>query len=157
MIDQLSRHGLQKVGRWVTSGHASVKHLKEECKIGINYDIQSYLKHKRHIIYAFVFNANVRYIGETSVGGLVDRFNGYRYGNPYPSDTNNRVKLAITSALLNGCDVEIWASVPEAQFELPGGGILKLPASKPLEEHLIAILEPDLNVKNIGTKKAARE
>jgi len=82
---------------------------------------------------------------------MAPRFNGYRYGNPLVSDTDNRIKLAITQTLIEGHDVEIWACCPFADLKLPNGQALQVPASKPLEEHLIALIGPDLNLKSIGT------
>ena len=78
---------------------------------------------------------------------MASRFNGYRYGNPLKTDTDNRVKIEITQALMLGNAVEIWAGQPVARMALPDGTELAIPASKPLEEHLITLLKPDLNVK----------
>lgn len=155
MVNELNHHGLCKVGRWVTSSHKSVEHLKSACPTGINYEISPEWRTRRDVVYALVFEASVRYVGETSAG-MASRFNGYRYGNPLVSDTDNRVKLAITQALIDGNDVEIWACCPLADFKLPNGQVIQVPASKPLEEHLIGILGPDLNLKNLRTLSSAR-
>lgn len=101
---------------------------------------------KRNVVYAFVLNGSVRYIGETSAG-MSSRFASYRYGNPLVRDTDNRIKIAITGALNCNGSVEIWVACPTAGYKLPSGEILTVPASKPLEEHLIGVLRPDLNVK----------
>ena len=144
MTKELERHGLCKVGRWITGNHKTVTHLRQTCHTGINYEISAVWKYKRNVVYALVFNASIRYIGETSTG-MATRFNGYRYGNPLVTDTDNRVKLAITQTLHNGGNVEIWASFPLVDFKLPNNKVIQVPASKPLEEHLIALLSPDLN------------
>lgn len=149
MPEILTDHGLQKLGAWVQSDHATVAHLKAECSFGINYEIPKEWKTKRNVIYAFVINSVIFYLGETTAG-MASRFNGYRYGNPLAKDTDNRIKLAITRALKNGKDVEIWGGQPIAQLDTPNGTRLDIPASKPLEEHLISTINPELNVKNIG-------
>ncbi len=148
MVTELNNYGLCKVGRWVTSSHKSVEHLRSVCPTGINYEISPEWRTKRDVVYALVFGVSVRYVGETSTG-MAARFNGYRYGNPLVSDTDNRVKLAITQALAEGADVEVWACCPSADFRLPSGEVIPVPASKPLEEHLIAIFCPVLNLKNL--------
>jgi len=153
MKNELKNHGLQFIGNWISSNqHASVSHLKEKCKIGINFELLTEWKKKRNVVYAFVSNGHVRYIGETSAG-MNSRFTGYRYGNPLVRDTDNRIKMAITEVLNCNESVEIWAVCPIADYKLPSGKILTVPASKPLEEHLIGVLKPDLNVKNLYNGK----
>ena len=145
----LKKHGLAKLGNWVKSNHASVSHLRDKCPFGINYALPKEWHKKRNVIYAFVVDGAVCYIGETTAG-MALRFNGYRYGNPLQIDTDNRVKLEITKILAGGNEVDIWAGQPYAHLKLPEGGSLEIPASKPLEEHLISVMAPPLNVKNIG-------
>lgn len=150
MITKLKHHGLQLIGKWVVSGrHASVSHLREKCATGINFELQSEWKMKPNVVYAFVFDGQVRYIGETTAG-MNSRFASYRYGNPLMTDTDNRVKIAITEKLNGNILVEIWAVCPTAEYKLPNGEFLTVPASKPLEEYLIGIYKPDLNVKNLA-------
>jgi hypothetical protein len=71
-----------------------------------------------------------------------------RYGNNVVRDADNRVKLAVTEALSREQKVDIWASLPVATLDL-GEHSLKVPASKPLEEHLVRVLSPDFNVKKL--------
>lgn len=150
MVAKLKHHGLQPIGNWVASdNHASVAHLRESCKSGIHFELQPEWKKQRNVVYAFVVDGYVQYVGETTAG-MASRFASYRYGNPLESDTDNRVKLAITEALEFNRTVEIWAAHPTAEYRLPNGEILAVPASKPLEEHLICVLRPNLNVKNLA-------
>jgi hypothetical protein len=149
MPEILKNHGFIKLGSWVKSHHATVSHLRAECPFGINYDIPKEWQTKRNVIYAFVVKSVVCYIGETTAG-MASRFIGYRYGNPLVTDTDNRVKLAVTRALMAGDEIEIWAGQPLARLVLSNGTDLEMPASKPLEEYLIAVLSPTLNVKSIG-------
>lgn len=149
MLGTLKDHGLAKLGSWTKGNYATVVHLRGECPFGIAYDLPAVWHTKRNVIYAFVFGGSVRYVGETTAG-MAPRFNGYRYGNPLVTDTDNRVKLAITRALMDGNEVEIWACQPTARLILANGRELEIPASKPFEEHLIALLNPELNTKIIG-------
>lgn len=147
-MEALASCGMVMIGRWRTSSHKSVEHLKSRCPIGIQYEIPQEWRTKRDVVYAFVIDNVVRYVGETSAG-MTYRFDGYRYGNPLVTDTDNRVKVAITDALVAGQSVEIWGHTPLAILTLPNNQVLQVPASKPLEEHLIGVLRPDLNVKNL--------
>ena len=142
----LKNHGLANLGSWTKGNYATVAHLREFCLSGITYNLPDAWLKKRNIVYAFMFGGLVRYIGETTAG-MASRFIGYRYGNPLKTDTDNRVKIEITQALMLGNAVEIWAGQPVARMALPDGTELAIPASKPLEEHLITLLKPDLNVK----------
>ena len=149
MESTLIEYGLEKVGSWIQSSHGSVHHLRAKCPFGIQFEIPRELLGKPNIVYAFVFDSVVRYVGETTAG-MRSRFEGYRYGNPLESDTDNRIKLAITHSISVGESVEIWAGNPVSQLKLDSGSLIELPASKPVEERLIAHFQPDLNVRNIG-------
>jgi len=144
MISELERHGLQVIGQWIKSNHASVAHMRKEFETGINFEVPNDWCQKRNIIYAFVINSEVQYIGETTAG-IASRFISYRYGNPLERDTDNRVKRAITEALIAGKSVEIWASCPLTTFQHAEYDPIQVPASKPLEEYLIGKLNPSLN------------
>ena len=146
MPQQLAAHGLTECGSWVRGDHGSVAHLRDVCAFGLSFDVPGEWKSRRDVVYAFVANGAVIYIGETS-SGMGTRFANYRYGNSVPGDTDNRIKLAITQALLDGDTVAIWASQPVAELHLPSGVVLRMPASKPLEEHLIGLIQPQQNVK----------
>lgn len=145
----LESHGLVKLGSWTKGNYATVAHLREQCPFGIFYNLPKAWLKKQNVLYAFMFIGSVRYVGETTAG-MASRFNGYRYGNSQKTDTDNRVKLATTQALKTGNEVEIWAGKPIARMTLPDGTELEISASKLLEEHLLAILTPELNVKIIG-------
>jgi hypothetical protein len=148
-MQSLVRFGMQRVGQWARSHHATVKHLRPDCATGINFELSPDWSRRGDVVYAFVFDGKVRRIGETT-RGMAERFLSYRYGNKNPKDTDNPVKLAITATLMRGHEVEIWACSPFARFELADGEAWDLPVSKPVEERLIAHFEPDLNVKNLA-------
>lgn len=144
----LAAHGLEKRGAWMRGNYASVRLPNGHCwPFGLAFDLPAEWGARRDVVYAFVTDAaQVLYIGETS-RGLAQRLGEYRYGNPVESDTDNRVKHAITQALAAGAAVGIWAVQPVASLSLPDGSSLRVPASKPLEEHLIAHIKPGWNVK----------
>ena len=148
-MNKLHEYGLREVGSWILSDHKSTKHLSHIN--GIDFNIDNSIGNLQNVIYAFVSNNEVLYIGETSAG-LKSRFQSYRYGNPLESDTDNRVKIKITKQLENNSNVSIWFSQPQGKMSLPSGEELIIPTSKPLEEHLISIFEPKLNVKNLQKK-----
>jgi hypothetical protein len=149
MPETLLNHGLVKLGAWLKGKYATVEHLRGDCPFGIAYDLPKVWHTKKNVIYAFVFGGSVRYVGETT-SGMASRFSGYRYGNPLKNDTDNRVKLAITRALMDEYPVEIWGSQPISHIYLPNGLELEIPASKSLEDHLIFLLNPELNIKAKG-------
>lgn len=154
MTNTLSAHGLTRLGAWTKGSYASVAHLRVQCPFGIAFELPPEWRTKHNVVYAFVVGDTVRYVGETT-RGMTSRFEGYRYGNPAPLDTDNRIKLAITQALADGKEVSIWVGQPIASLTLPNGEVLRIPACKPLEEHLINRLQPDLNVKSIYQPSAA--
>ena len=145
----LRLHGLVPCGAWAPGRYASVSHLRDLCAFGLAYEVQADWRTRPHVVYAFVAGEAVLYVGETSAG-MAARFAGYRYGNPLVSDTDNRVKLALTRTLQAGGSVAIWATQPQASLSLPDGTVLTVPASKPLEEVLIARIRPELNVKMLA-------
>jgi hypothetical protein len=144
----LSEHGLSPIGTWNKGAYATVAHLRDQCLFGLTFDLPKAWHTRSNVVYAFVVGEVVLYIGETT-NGLASRFAGYRYGNPSPADTDNRIKLALSQALSNDQAVTIWATCPVATLALPDGSLLHVPASKPLEEHLIGTIRPELNVKSL--------
>jgi len=148
-LEMIENFGLEKVGEWIISENKSVKHLLH--MKGIDFLIPKELSKERNIVYSFLVNGSVFYVGETTVGMKL-RFSGYRYGNPVESDTDNRIKISITNALEDGDKVEIWYCQPVAKYELKNSEVIEMPASKPIEEYLIEYYKPQLNVKNLNSK-----
>ena len=147
----LQRYGFTKIGQWRLSHHKSVKHLSN--LPGITFEIQPSKRNVKDVIYAFEANGIIIYVGETS-GELKERFGAYRYGNPLESDTDNRIKKAITEYLQAQKSVEIWVLIPpKVDIQLEGIKIT-VPTSKPIEEYLIAHLAPPLNKKNLQQSTA---
>ena len=145
----LEKFEMKKIGEWILSNHKSTKHLSE--LHGINFIVPANISTLRDVIYSFVIDSKIIYIGETTAG-IASRFQGYRYGNPLVTDTDNRIKIAITDALINHKTVEIWYAKPLAKYFLANGDVIEIPASKPIEEYLISICNPEFNVKNVNRK-----
>ena len=152
-MKNLQKYGLIRVGSWVLSKHKSTKHLLH--LHGINFQLKNTIGEKSNVVYAFVAQNKVLYCGETTAG-LKSRFQGYRYGNPLETDTDNRIKIAITNLLENGGNIDIWYAQPIGYLTLPSNEVLEIPVSKPLEELLISILKPEFNVKNLQKKLTYR-
>lgn len=152
MLKELESHGLQEIGQWIKSDrYSTVPVMRDRVATGINFDLHNDWRNKHDVVYAFVVDSHIRYIGETTKG-MAERFISYRSGNTKITDTDNAVKLVITNALMEGKEVKIWAGHPRAIFQLANGESFQVPASKPLEEHLIHLIKPDLNVKRLTAK-----
>ncbi|MCP4134129.1 MAG: hypothetical protein GY754_24365 [bacterium] len=142
----LREYGFKLAGQWFLSNNKSTQHLS--FLDGINFSLPKELIREKNIVYSFIVNSSsIIYINQTTAG-MGARFPAYRYGSPLKSDIDNEVKISITRALAGKQKVEIWYSKPIAKYELPGGDFLEVPASKPVEEHLIEILKPELNIRN---------
>lgn len=150
---ELVSYGFQMIGAWqFSSRHKSVKHLLDERIEGINFSIPSEIKEARNVVYAFLADDEVIYVGETT-RGMSSRFEGYRYGNPNEADTDNNVKKVITKSLQSGIAVSIWYTMPVATLPLPNRDPIEIPASKPFEEYLIGNYSLRANKKNLNANK----
>ena len=148
----LEQFGFTKVGQWhLSEDHSSVAHLAH--LHGITFGLDEGVPSKRYVVYAFRFDDKTRYVGVTdATGGLGARLGGYRYGNPYPRDTDNRVKEAITTHLSGGGAVTIWIAAPIAELRLPNQ-TLCFPGFRVLEDYIIAALKPDLNIQGLRGRR----
>jgi len=144
-LEFIQRCGFERVGHWELGLYKSTKHLSH--LHGVQFVLDDDFNGSGGVVYAFVIDKAVVYIGETTKG-MRDRFLSYRYGNPLERDTDNRVKVELTDALLHGSAVTVWAVVPTARIEL-AAQLLEMSASKPVEEWLIAKLNPPLNRKRL--------
>jgi hypothetical protein len=152
MLKELENHGLLEIGQWKKSDrYNTVPIMRGLVNIGIDFDLHDDWINMHDVVYAFVVDSRIRYIGETTKG-MEERFKSYSYGNTKETDNDNNVKLLITNALIEGKEVKIWAGHPCAIFQLANGESFKVPASKPIEEHLIHLINPDLNRKRLKAK-----
>lgn len=140
----LERYGLLNAGSWrLSDEYKSTRHLSH--LPGITFELTEEARRRTHVVYALEFDGVPRYVGETS-GPLESRLLGYRYGNKSESDTDNRIKLALTKHLQEHGRVLVWYIQPATEVQL-GRERVRVPISKPVEEYLIERLKPDLNVK----------
>ena len=143
-IKQLEAYGFKQIGKWSFGGYGSTKHLSY--LKGIQFTLLD-SDFPNGFVYAFTFDQEVVYVGETTTR-MGMRFEGYRYGNPLERDTDNRVKIAITEALIAGKNVLIWILSKKVEIQFDGETI-SVSANKPIEEWLIRKLSPPLNNKKI--------
>ncbi len=132
-----------RIGAWEFGNYASTKHLKH--LRGIQFSINTEYINIKDIVYLFAIDEEIVYVGETS-NSLKARLESYRYGNSYKKDTDNRVKIAITSALEENKKVGVYYIKPTTEYFL-NGKLLSIPLSKPIEEYLISEIGPILNKK----------
>jgi len=124
-IAKLIRVGFEAVGEWLLEGGI------------LRYRLSKYSE-ARKVLYAFVSNGRVLYVGK-SVRTLAQRLDGYMKPGPTQS-TNIKNHQHIQDMLRQGKEMKIFAFAP-AEDEMVYRGIpLNLAAG--LEDGLIAELQP---------------
>lgn len=126
-IDRLSKIGFEKAGYWALNDDQLELVLEN-------------FKDRKNILYVFVVNSDVKYIGKTTMP-LAKRLYGYLKPGPTQS-TNIKNNQNILSALSGGSSVEILA-LPDSGLHQIGEFHLNLAAG--LEDDLIATLRPEWN------------
>jgi hypothetical protein len=128
-LQKLISLGFEQVGRWFWDGD------------DLNFELTQH-QSKKDILYAFVVDGEVKYIGK-SVLTLHKRI--YFYKNCGPSQrTNIRVRDKLRACLKNGSQVLIYAFVqkmPLMYQDIP----INLAAG--LEDNLIAAIRPEWNIR----------
>lgn len=106
----------------------------------IAYDLLKDFENKKDVLYAFVVNEEVKYVGKTTQT-LKDRLGGYRNFGP-TQQTNKRNNKNIKKALSKGDRVDIYVFVgDDKKFEEYKGFKLSLAAG--LEDGINDELDPD--------------
>src|SRR5206468_605667 len=123
-LQRLEYMGFRKVGRWELSAEQPKYILEDQAS-------------SQNILYAFVCEGSVVYIGKT-VQALKKRMYGYQCPGPTQS-TNIKGKKMIREALSTGKPVAIWA-LPDNGLLFYGGFHVNLAAG--LEDNLVAALKP---------------
>ena len=128
----LSDYGFVEVGKWK---------LESGLKSGITFELNNFEKDR--VIYAFLVNDEVKYVGicANTVTTLKDRLN--RYKMRQGAGTNERIANKIKECLKQGKVVKIFALKPESTLLYRG---LKVDLIKGLENPLIEKLKPEWNV-----------
>jgi len=134
-MKKLTTIGFIKVGEWVLES-------------SFNHTINTHLE-KRSLLYSFVSDSKVLYIGKTA-DTLKNRMNGYKNAGG-SQRTNIRVKKEIIEILSNKKDVHIYILLDEAKLTFKNYAI-SLAAG--LEDTLIADIKPIWNYRgNIRIKE----
>ena len=111
---------------------------------GLNFEIDEQLASPRNVLYAFVVDGSLAYIGKTTIP-LRDRLQ--RYKTPAKSaekggSTNIKIKRNILQSLTEGRAVEIFVMQSKSQQD-HGGFVVNIAAG--LEDSLVADLCPPWN------------
>lgn len=119
--------GFEEVGAWFLEGNSVQLQLKKN-------------ENEQNILYAFVVEGNVKYIGKSKMT-LRGRMNGY--WKPGPTQTTNIDNNArIRELLQKGASVQIFALVPKEEIRYKGF-LMNIAAG--LEDNLLARIRPPWN------------
>jgi len=127
-IDRLLKIGFQLAGRWV------LRDARPICDILVDAPTSP------NVLYAFVTDSVVRYVGKTT-RGLQKRLYGYEKPGP-TQRTNIRNHDRIKTALSNGTQVDIYV-MPDSGLHAIGEFPINLAAG--LEDSIIKKLKPEWN------------
>ena len=127
----LKNYGFVKVGRWK---------LNENIKSGIDFELND-LEEER-VVYAFVVDGKVKYIGICEKKTLKDRMNDYKLLRG--GDADNRIAEKIKNHLKNEITVEIFALKPKSGLIRQYKG-LDVDLVGGLKRPLIEELDPEWN------------
>jgi len=128
----LYEFSFREVGHWSLDG---------SLKSGVRFTLTTYSEDR--VIYAFMVDDDVRYIGvcDKTATTLSDRMN--RYQGMTGAGTNRRVAGLIKEALSNGGRVKILASKPDKSIKISN---LEVDLVKGLENPLIQEFKPEWNI-----------
>ena len=127
-IDRLLKIGFRHAGKWVLRGGRPVLRIQKDAPTS------------RNVLYAFVTDGSVRYVGKTTLG-LHRRLYGYQHPGP-TQRTNLRNHERIQAALGDGGWVDIYA-MPDPGLHAFGEFQINLAAG--LEDSIIRSLKPEWN------------
>ena len=126
-LQQLLSLGFENVGHWFLEGDQVTFTLTKSAK-------------EANILYSFVVNGEVKYIGKT-VLTLHKRMYFYKQGGG-SQRTNIRNRAAINACLASGQQVKIYVLVPDLQMNYKG---MPINIAAGLEDNLIMMLKPEWN------------
>ena len=130
---KLSNYDFVEAGKWK---------LKGNLKSGITFELYSFKEER--VIYAFVVNNEVKYIGicDNNATTLTDRMR--RYKGLQGGSTNKRIAKEIKKYLTQRKTVKIFVLKPKLSYQYKS---LDVDFVKGLENPLINELKPDWNIK----------
>jgi hypothetical protein len=126
-MKRLTEIGFRKVGEWkILNGNISPNLTQ--------------LSNAENILYAFISNGEVLYVGKTTLP-LRKRMYGYQKPGP-TQNTNIKGNRLISELLTSGRKIEIYALPDEGRHKI---GIFDLNLAAGLEDSIISILKPRWN------------
>lgn len=130
MVTGLEDYGFEKVGSWF---------LYPNVKSGIAFDLTDEIKTKTAVIYAFVVDPKVKYIGICPVTALSKRLAEYKGGT---TENEKSLAMKIKTCLDEGKKVAIFAFNPCLALKFKD---LNVDCVRGLEYPLIAKFDPAWN------------
>lgn len=138
-MNRLLAIGFEPAGHWLPQADGIVCELSRHSS-------------QRNILYAFVSDGEVKYVGKT-VQSLQARMGGYR--NPAPSQTTNLKGNARIKALLHsGAAVDILALPDNGLFHY---GQFHINLAAGLEDSIIRLLKPEWNGDAVNGEREPQE
>lgn len=131
-MKSLSEYGFEEAGEW---------HIYGNVKSGINFRLRKF--ENERVIYAFVVDGEVKYIG-ICLGDfttLTERLG--RYKSMIGGSTNERVASLIRECLEQSKNVRIYALKPELECKY---GDLDVDLVRGLESPLVNRFDPEWNI-----------
>ncbi len=126
-MKRLTDIGFRKVGEWQIVNGAIIPNFTD-------------LSNSENILYAFISNGEVLYVGKTTQP-LKKRMYGYQ--NPGPTqNTNIKSNRLILELLSNGKHIEIYALPDDGDHRV---GVFYLNLAAGLEDSIISTLKPKWN------------
>lgn len=119
--------GFRKVGEWQVVNCAIIPNLTG-------------LSNLANILYAFISNGEVLYVGKTTQP-LKKRMHGYQKPGP-TQNTNIKINRLILKLLSNGKNIEIYALPDDGNHHV---GVFHLNLAAGLEDSIISTLKPKWN------------
>jgi hypothetical protein len=137
----LTPYGFAEAGRWF---------LKESLKGGISFTLERFPMER--VIYAFVVDGEVKYVGVCREQDFKTRMKDYQYQGAQEKggSTNKRVAARIKECLQAGQGVEILALKPDKKLMFHD---LEIDLVTGLERPLIALCDPDWNKEPERTRQ----
>ena len=129
----LDNYGFVEVGKWK---------LEERLKSGVAFELYSFKEER--VVYAFVIDAEAKYIGVCDNTSTTLKNRMSRYQSLQGAGTNERIANKIKDCLKRGKAVKIFALKPESTLQYKG---LNVDLVKGLENPLIERLKPEWNIQ----------
>ena len=138
-VGELRKYGFKEVGYW-----KKTKNNKER----IDFELKDNEYQNKRVIYAFVVDEQIKYIGICDSYNTTLKNRMRRYRKPTGGSTNKRIAEKINNCLKNGKDVKIFALDIEQSLAVRYRD-LEIDLVRGLEYPLIKRFNPDWNKSEI--------